>query len=371
MQMQSVMQQGNQSLLTMPIDVVKSDFLLFGGENLLEDTRACLDWKQEKCKDDYFFWQSEEERSASASLFPFTNPEVLPSVTLSPSPVLTAPAASSTPEPLLTTFTQETFEETNTAIVQDEPSSDFDLDAFVTDYLSSPQGQQILDETPSDPATLLFPEEILQLVDNYNMSAALSPAVPSTSTPTYVLDINSVLEMKPVDIPASSAMEVTEGTTYSVGEMTPTYSDSPDYSSQDEGSDISGDDDQDPDWCPQGSPGSDDDFAEQKSSSSVRQGRVSKTSSSRPRKYGPRQPRSVQEKKERKKDQNRTAAVRYRERIRQEQESLSSQLEKATSTNIRLQTKVETMRKDIDYFKQLMLTVLQARVPTTATVATC
>merc|ERR1712130_951082 len=60
------------------------------------------------------------------------------------------------------------------------------------------------------------------------------------------------------------------------------------------------------------------------------------------------------EKKERKKAQNRTAAFRYREKKKNEQDGVDTELENLSQKNIILREKLTEMETEFKYLKKLM-----------------
>jgi hypothetical protein len=69
-----------------------------------------------------------------------------------------------------------------------------------------------------------------------------------------------------------------------------------------------------------------------------------------------------QEAKERKMSQNRTAALRYRQKKKGELSVMEQEADELEETNGKLRTKVEDMRREIDYLKNLMLDVIKAKL---------
>jgi len=61
------------------------------------------------------------------------------------------------------------------------------------------------------------------------------------------------------------------------------------------------------------------------------------------------------DKKERKKAQNRTAAFRYREKKKSEQDLADEELEALEDKNIRLKEKLSEMETEFKYLKKLMV----------------
>ena len=69
----------------------------------------------------------------------------------------------------------------------------------------------------------------------------------------------------------------------------------------------------------------------------------------------------VKNKKLKKMEQNKTAATRYRQKKRAEQESLLSEHEVLERKNMELTEKAESMAREIEYLKELMAEVRTAR----------
>lgn len=67
------------------------------------------------------------------------------------------------------------------------------------------------------------------------------------------------------------------------------------------------------------------------------------------------------DRRERKKEQNRTAALRYREKKRAEGNGLESEASVLEEKNKELRTKVDSLTREIDYLKDLMVEVYKAR----------
>jgi hypothetical protein len=67
------------------------------------------------------------------------------------------------------------------------------------------------------------------------------------------------------------------------------------------------------------------------------------------------------DRKERKKAQNRTAALRYREKKRSEQDILQQECDELTEKNDKLRDKVDSISREIKYLKDLMAEVEKAR----------
>lgn len=88
-----------------------------------------------------------------------------------------------------------------------------------------------------------------------------------------------------------------------------------------------------------------------------------KRSSQRPAPYtkpsGKDQP--LTERKARKKAQNRSAAIRYREKKRSEMGSVQSEVDELQSRNRELKEKVDSMTREISYLKDLMAAVYKAK----------
>nr|CAB3224142.1 ATF4/5 transcription factor protein [Phallusia mammillata] len=70
---------------------------------------------------------------------------------------------------------------------------------------------------------------------------------------------------------------------------------------------------------------------------------------------------SVQERKQRKRDQNKNAATRYRERKRQEQMEKKGEESKLLDRNRTLNDKVNQISREIDYLKELMIEVYRIK----------
>lgn len=73
----------------------------------------------------------------------------------------------------------------------------------------------------------------------------------------------------------------------------------------------------------------------------------------------PRKPKA--DRRERKKEQNRTAALRYREKKRSEQDILQDEADELTTKNDALRDKVDSISREIKYLKDLMAEVEKAR----------
>jgi len=73
------------------------------------------------------------------------------------------------------------------------------------------------------------------------------------------------------------------------------------------------------------------------------------------------------EQKQRKKAQNRTAATRYRIKKKDELKSMTEEADQLEEKNKELKGKVEGLRNEIDYLKNLMLDVIKARLSKGAT----
>lgn len=67
------------------------------------------------------------------------------------------------------------------------------------------------------------------------------------------------------------------------------------------------------------------------------------------------------DRKERKKEQNRSAAIRYREKKRSETGVIGSEVEQLQKRNTELKDKVDSMTREITYLKDLMAAVLKAK----------
>lgn len=72
--------------------------------------------------------------------------------------------------------------------------------------------------------------------------------------------------------------------------------------------------------------------------------------------------KAPKEKKLKKMEQNKTAATRYRQKKRVEHESLTSEYSLLERKNIELTEKAESMAREIEYLKELMVEVRQARM---------
>jgi len=79
--------------------------------------------------------------------------------------------------------------------------------------------------------------------------------------------------------------------------------------------------------------------------------------------------RKTKEQKERKKSQNRDAAIRYRNKKKDELADMFNEAEDLESKNKDLRGKVDGLKKEIDYLKELMLDVIKARLSNGATTA--
>jgi len=89
-------------------------------------------------------------------------------------------------------------------------------------------------------------------------------------------------------------------------------------------------------------------------------------SETRPARYKPYKKKTT-EQKLRKKAQNRTAATRYRIKKKDELKSMTEEADKLEETNKELKGKVDGLRNEIDYLKNLMLDVIKARLAKGAT----
>lgn len=87
----------------------------------------------------------------------------------------------------------------------------------------------------------------------------------------------------------------------------------------------------------------------------------------RPARYKPYKKQKTAEQKLRKKAQNRTAAVRYRVKKKDELKSMTEEADKLEEKNKELKGKVDGLRNEIDYLKNLMLDVIKARLAKGAT----
>jgi archaellum component FlaC len=67
------------------------------------------------------------------------------------------------------------------------------------------------------------------------------------------------------------------------------------------------------------------------------------------------------DRKERKKIQNKTAALKYRQKKKDETEQVTTDVEQLESRNTELKDKVESMTREIQYLKDLMAEVLKAK----------
>jgi len=85
-------------------------------------------------------------------------------------------------------------------------------------------------------------------------------------------------------------------------------------------------------------------------------------SESRPARYKPYKKQKSPEQKLRKKAQNRTAATRYRIKKKDELKVMTEEADKLEETNKDLKGKVDGLRNEIDYLKNLMLDVIKARL---------
>jgi len=90
-------------------------------------------------------------------------------------------------------------------------------------------------------------------------------------------------------------------------------------------------------------------------------------SESRPARYKPYKKKKTPEQKVRKKAQNRTAATRYRIKKKDELKTMTEEADKMEETNKELKGKVDGLRNEIDYLKNLMLDVIKARLAKGAT----
>jgi len=90
-------------------------------------------------------------------------------------------------------------------------------------------------------------------------------------------------------------------------------------------------------------------------------------SESRPARYKPYRKQKTPEQKLRKKAQNRTAATRYRVKKKDELKIMTDEADKLEETNKDLKGKVDGLRNEIDYLKNLMLDVIKARLAKGAT----
>lgn len=90
-------------------------------------------------------------------------------------------------------------------------------------------------------------------------------------------------------------------------------------------------------------------------------------SESRPARYKPYKKQKTTEQKLRKKAQNRTAATRYRIKKKDELKSMTEEADKLEEKNKELKGKVDGLRNEIDYLKNLMLDVIKARLAKGAT----
>ncbi|XP_029913270.1 activating transcription factor 4b [Myripristis murdjan] len=72
--------------------------------------------------------------------------------------------------------------------------------------------------------------------------------------------------------------------------------------------------------------------------------------------------KSVKDKKQKKMEQNKTAATRYRQKKRAEQEALSEEYAELERKNIELTEKADSMAREIQYLKELMEEVRLARI---------
>lgn len=79
--------------------------------------------------------------------------------------------------------------------------------------------------------------------------------------------------------------------------------------------------------------------------------------------------RKSKEQKERKKMQNRDAAIRYRNKKKDELADMFNEAEDLESQNKELRGKADGLKKEIDYLKELMLDVIKARLSNGATTA--
>lgn len=70
----------------------------------------------------------------------------------------------------------------------------------------------------------------------------------------------------------------------------------------------------------------------------------------------------TKEAKERKMSQNRTAAIRYRHKKKDELSDMEKEADGLEEKNGKLRTKVDDMRREIDYLKNLMLDVIKAKL---------
>lgn len=70
---------------------------------------------------------------------------------------------------------------------------------------------------------------------------------------------------------------------------------------------------------------------------------------------------SLAQKKERKKEQNKTAALRYRQRKREEKVGVDGQMAVLEAKNKKLKAEVESLETEVNYLKKLWAEVAQAR----------
>jgi len=90
-------------------------------------------------------------------------------------------------------------------------------------------------------------------------------------------------------------------------------------------------------------------------------------SEKRPARYKPYKKQKTTEQKLRKKAQNRTAATRYRIKKKDELKVMTEEADKLEEKNKELKGKVDGLRNEIDYLKNLMLDVIKARLAKGAT----
>lgn len=233
-----------------------------------------------------------------------------------------------------------------------ESSLEFDPDVFLTEYLDSPEGKAILDDVDAidleSDAPELFQELStipLEMQDQYGVGYA-----PLTTVDFVQMDFTST------EAYADDSRGSCVSSPYATDDSQSACPSVEDY----DVTDSSGDD-EDPAWLPSSSSSS------VISSTSVRKANAGvtgagKKSSIPRRRHGPRQKRSPQEKRERKKGQNRTAALRYRQKKREEFERIQKILTDEKTRNVQLRARVDTVKEDIKYFKSLMITVLEAKL---------